>query len=929
MSCRKCLRGALAFLGALLIILSIGGAQIDTALPWAKPETKSDTIDFGPVVVGRSGTASYTFKVLEESQTSATVTITQPHAPFDLQGVPAGPFTLAPGQSITFTVIFLPAEQGSYADDFTITSEGGYPPQRTTTIVTLTGRGVVSGQATPSEATPPSGPASPATEMTGPFGFPLSAAETAEGAVPGTTDASGAFSVTLSLTTTVTGSLSVCEEGQPLANQPFGLAKTSDGYAVAATGFAPVTVQEASALTIFGLTSVDLGDVCLTPIPPVLEEPLTERTCKIEYEWLKKTPIEVIEALDYVPKQAVMPLGGIIAFHIRATDQDVLKQTCYGCVEGESVVRIGPVADVVSNHWELNCTPKSAPCPGGKLLGSSTGNHGDILYQLPEELAEGESLLDNLSCRIDDLEGPLAKANDDPVYASALITITGQRGNACRVTVQLFNPVVSPSDDDVAPQAAQDCTPGKAVWEEGRQLILSPYVPECMCAGQLYLLHVHPDDIDIDALTLTCDTVACEGSSATLRVSDPTTPTWSDNGAGGTFPFGNKGFGVTYQAPAVGKELKLTCTIDDSGTAYDDRQLLKERKCMAVKILRVLSGDPTTHEIPSVLPAANLPRQHFVTVRQTARGQDKMKLEAQIQPNTDAARRCVTWVGAQADAANPLVGLVPRTAALKQPVRIQVGERACKHLMAWVIWCELKGDLSTIDQTCTQDPADHNYSKLDIELNTARRPGGTGGARNGIQWTATVHPIEMITDADRPDLGGPPSGVPGTTNWDGIPLATGASSKWDMSRQARVQVRKDGTVMTEAVLSAYFMYGHFAKRDSIASYPTDDTVGNDDIYTADETNNPYTSSPVGQLTSTDSPSRTFHNIQGAVGDRVEFALHFREFVRVELHGHWYRCSDWGLWRFHVACKKAAAGTCLWQEDPARKHTHELDNNDWK
>ena len=936
MNCRKWLRGALAGLAALLAILSISGAQIDTAVPWAKPQANKDTIDFGPVVVGRSGTATYVFKVLETSERSATVAITRPHAPFDLQGVPTAPFTLAPGQSITFTVIFLPADQGSYASDFTITSEGGYPPQRTTTIVTLSGRGVVSGETPPSEATSPAGPAPPATEMTTPFGLPLSATETAAGAVPGTTDGSGRFTVTLSLTTTVTGSLSVCEEGQPLANQPFGLTKASDGYAITATGFAPVTVQEASALTVFGLTSVDLGDVCLTPAPPVVEEPLTERTCEIKYEWLKKTPIEVIEPLDYVPKQASMPLGGIIAFHIRATDQDVLKQTCYGCVEGESVKRIGPVADVVSNHWELNCTPISAPCPGGKLLGWSEGNYGDVLYQLPEELAEGESLLDNLSCRIDDLEGPLAKANDDPVYASALITITGQRGNTCRVTVKLFNPVAAPSDDDATPQAAEDCTPGKEAWEEGRQLILSPYVSECMCAGQLYLLHVHPDDIDIDALTLKCDAATCEGSSATLRVSDPTAPTWSDNGAGGSFPFGNRGFGVTYQAPATGKDVKITCTIDDSGTAYDDKQLQKERKCTAVKILRVLPGDPTTHEIPSVLPAANLPRQHFVTVRQTASGQDKMKLEAQIQPNTDAARRCIIWVGAQADAANPLVGLVPRTAALKQPVRIQVGERTCKHLMVWVIWCDLSGSAKGVTADYLKNgPLDYLYV---IE--------------GPIVWTAIINPKAIITDTDRPDLEGAPNPahLPLGTNSSGDLLAGGVDAKWDMSRQIRKRLFAGPPLQAVANPPPF---------ENVPSYPTTaaawiDVTGNDDAGTGDESNNPYAafadpnpdaglfptsprlslSHAVGEITSLDRPTRSLRvdPVLGNKGEQRRWRLNFREFARVQLDGHWYRCSDWGVsgpWRFHIAAVNSPIGPfVLWIEEVPPGHILDLTNKDW-
>lgn len=928
---QKRLRGALAMLGVLLAVASSGVAQVDSALPWAKPEGRSDTIDFGAVVVGRSGTATYTFKVLETSETSATVTITRPHAPFDLQDVSTAPFTLAPGQSITFTVIFLPPDRGSYMGDFTITSEGGYPPQRTTTTVTLTGQGVASGQTAPSEGVPP-----PTTGITLPFGLLVPATEMPTGAVPGTTDDSGKFTVTLSPTTTIAGHLGICDDGQPLASQPFTLAKTGDGYQVAAPGFCPVTVKASSSLTLFGLTSVDLGDVCLTPAPPEVEVPVAERACEIKYEWLKKTPIKIIDPLDYFPKQAIMPLGGIIAFHIRASDQDVLQQTCYGCVDTEAVKRIGPVADVVSNHWDLNCTPMTSPCPGGRLLGWDAGNYGDILYQLPEKLPEGKSLLETLSCRIDDLEGPLAKANDDPVYASALMTITGQRGNTCRVTIKLFQPVVPASDDDVAVKAAEDCNPGKEVWEEGRKLILSPYVSECMCAGQLYLLHVHSDDIDIDSLTLRCVAVTCEGSSASMRVSDPTTPVWSDNGAGGTFPFGNRGFGVTYQAPSTGKEVKITCRIDDSGTAYDDPQLQKERNCIAVRILRVSPGDPTTHDIPSVLPAASSPRQHFVTVRQTATGQDRMKLEAQIQPNTDAARRCITWVGAQADAGNPLIGLVPRTAALKQPVEIQVAGRTCKRLMAWVIWCDLKGDAKGV----TADYLKHGPLSYSYVI------------EGPVVWIATINPKEIITDTDRPDLEGAPNAahLPPGTNSNGDLLAGGVNAKWDMSRQIRKRLFVGPPLQAVANPPPF---------ENVPSYPTTaaawiDVTGNDDAGTGDENNNPYiafadpnpdagrfpTSPPLSlshapaQITSIDRPTRSLQvdPFAGNGGEQRRWWLNFREFARVQLDGHWYRCSDWGVlgpWRFHIAAINFNFGLlAFWMEESPPGHVLDLTNDSW-
>ena len=903
--------GVLALGLVLIAICCIGLAQ------------ETDSIDFGGVPVGQTGTASYTFKILETSETSATVTIYPPSPPFGLQDAPSGSFTLAPGQAITFGVTFTPTVAGDYTGSFTITAQGGYPVQEKTTTVYLTGHSGSGGEAPPPGETPTT------PGITIPFPLFPPTTQAPAGAVPGTTDEEGKFKLALSPTTTVAGRLTKCEDGSPLPNLPFQLAKTDAGFSLFVSGYEEKDVTEFSRFSIMGLESYGLGDVCLTPVPAETAVPIAKSACETKYEWLKKTPIKIEQPLEYYPKQVIMPLGGIIAFHIKASDVDVLKQTCYNCVPGETVKRIGPVADVVSNKWSLLPATANSSYPAGKLIDCLffTPDEG-VLYQLPENVPKGTALVDTLICKIDDLTGPLAKADDSPLKATATITITRGTGNTCQVSIILTQPIVPNYDVDVTENSAEDCNPGKAIWEKGRDIIVSSYFPSYMCAGQLYLLHAHPDDIDIDKLTLKCSATVCNSSETTFRVSEPTTVTWSDNGAGGKFPFGNKGYWVVYQTPDSGKEIKITTTIDDSGTQYDDSSKEEEATCTVVKIVKVLPGDQRTHEIPSVLPIGALPQQHFVTVKNVANGQDKMRLEIQIQPNTNAAKRCIKWEGATADPNNNLVGLVSRTSPLKQPVTIKVGQRACKHVMAWVIWCTMSGELSTIDQTCQVD-SNPNYNQLRVYLSTPRGLNPQGNARTGIRWTATVKPIEIITDQDRPNLeGSNTTNPPGGTNWKGVSLQRGVNSKWDISRQIRTKVRKNGNVMSVGALKAYFMYGNTAGRDSILSYPMDDRVGNDDVYTADETDNPYTSSPLGQLTSTDAPQRGLYDIQGRTGDQIEFVLQFREFVRVELAGNWYRCSDWGLWRFHIAGKKGVTGTCLWHKDPTKGYIHELNNNDW-
>jgi len=380
--------------------------------------------------------------------------------------------------------------------------------------------------------------------------------------------------------------------------------------------------------------------------------------------------------------------------------------------------------------------------------------------------------------------------------------------------------------------------------------------------------------------------------------------------------------------------MKITCSIDDSGTQYDDTKVDKDRKSIVVKILRVLPGDPTTHEIPSVLPAVDLPKQHFVTVRQTTRAQDKMRLEAQIQPNTDAAKQCITWDGADVDASNPLVGLVPRTSALRRPVQVKVGDRACKRLMAWVIWCNLKGDPKGVDEGYLKDGWPDYYYVIE----------------GPIVWTATIDPKEIITDADRPNLEGrpDPAPLPAGTNSAGNLLSGGVDAKWDMSRQIRKRLFAGPPLQAVANPSPF---------ENVPKYPTNeaawiDIVGNDDSSTGDEDNNPYrkytdtvpskgalpTSSRlylshvIAQITSLDRPSRSLQLLWPLASNLAQrrWRLHFREFARVQLDGHWYRCSDWGYWRFHVSAINAEFVPLwsIWMEEDPPGHVLDLTNEGW-
>jgi len=253
-----------------LILVSISGLSSSQFEGWPGSQgttsSSNDSIDFGDVAVHQTATARYTFKVLETSQTSVRVSFSNPCSPFGFSGLSSRSMTLAPGQSVTFDVTFTPTEARTYTCSFVVRASGGRPVVETETVVRLSGRGVA-GNGAPAET--------PGGTVPGlPIGLPLTetpAVGTVEG-IPGTTDADGRFQVAVSLTKSVTGRLSECG-GPVLADTEFRIAPAGDGYQIAVLGLRDVTVEAPDGISILGLESVDLGDVCLEPVPEQAEAP--------------------------------------------------------------------------------------------------------------------------------------------------------------------------------------------------------------------------------------------------------------------------------------------------------------------------------------------------------------------------------------------------------------------------------------------------------------------------------------------------------------------------------------------------------------------------------------------------------------------------------------------------------------------------------
>jgi len=220
------------------------------------PPSAGNLIDFGDVNVHQTASAQYTFRVLATSQTSAQVTIYDPCSPFGLSGLASQSMVLQPGQSVTFAVTFTPTQARTYTCSFVIRASGGYPVQVTETVVQLSGRGVGESGSQTSETTIPGFP----------FGLPpIETTPTGDAqSIVGVTETDGAFQAAIPPATTAGGTLRECD-GQPLGNQEYILTPIADGYEIAVEGYEPISVRPISRFSLFGMESVDLGEICVEP----------------------------------------------------------------------------------------------------------------------------------------------------------------------------------------------------------------------------------------------------------------------------------------------------------------------------------------------------------------------------------------------------------------------------------------------------------------------------------------------------------------------------------------------------------------------------------------------------------------------------------------------------------------------------------------
>ena len=176
-------------------------------------------------------------------------------------------------------------------------------------------------------------------------------------------------------------------------------------------------------------------------------------------------------------------------------------------------------------------------------------------------------------------------------------------------------------------------------------------------------------------------------------------------------------------------------------------------------------------------------------------------------------------------------------------------------------------------------------------------------------------PSIVITNGDIPNLadnrGLVP--VPGSKDehpiYSGTYLATGANSRWDVSRKVSFQVRNPGSVPLQYFPPAYAKAykPNVPPSGVLVEFPKVEALGNDDTETKDESNNPW-HDPC-HVTSRDTPqlfmSAVVPPIAGsavASDAALEMELDFREFVRLQIGERWYEVSDPVEWNLTLKLK---------------------------
>jgi len=154
-----------------------------------------------------------------------------------------------------------------------------------------------------------------------------------------------------------------------------------------------------------------------------------------------------------------------------------------------------------------------------------------------------------------------------------------------------------------------------------------------------------------------------------------------------------------------------------------------------------------------------------------------------------------------------------------------------------------------------------------------------------VPGNGTPHPVFGFIDSNQEGLG------------------TGATLKWDVSRQMEAHILNPNLIPKNDFMdSCHDLYSTQTNADSVPiAFPNDPLLGNDDLGYFAQDNNPYSpwhdpSKPIvdheiGFIASADGPSVWMTDIAAASGRTYRQTDSFREFARLQLPSKWFRISE--------------------------------------
>lgn len=422
-------------------------------------------------------------------------------------------------------------------------------------------------------------------------------------------------------------------------------------------------------------------------------------------------------------------------------------------------------------------------------------------------------------------------------------------------------------------------------------------------ADKKHYIFINKDDAKNTGISFACTATPTNGTVNSYSWNFPGgTPSSSNSQNPGTVKFASAFAGITYTC-TLGLDHTGSGTPAESCTTTD--KIISRIKVVIPEIIPDTGQAGTTGDRVPSNKGATVGEQHYVSPKKAS---DFVILKADTPiPAADFGTffEWDTTVG-EAVSGSADKWKVSRATTGKFVVKLKrkSDNAEVARLNVWIVW-----------STATATPNAIGSQAGNIQ--TGDNTSGPGlVTRGGYDYTFTIAPAAIITDADRPELSGAnTTPVPGANQRHVLSnnkLTGGADHKWDCSRQIRFKILNPNLIPVAQLTknAGHVWTGQPAASTTPEDYPIDPALGNDDTHTGEpENNDPYNNN--GKINALDTPAGTMRNSSGADGNTFERRLQFIEFLRLEIAGTWYRVSDDYLWRAHFKHKRIGGA---WTDD---------------